>query len=322
MNKPLDGTRIRELRVRRKLTQKKLADLAKLSKESIYRVERGTQQGTNLKLREGLAAALEVKIGVLTGELPLPPIPAAADAEQRLFEMYPMNYRVDGAVRNAFTLAALRYRIPIARIVELAPALFVMVAEASLKRRSEKLSELEETLKRQWDLGSDFPHLPIALVSNYQADDAVTAEKRSIERRDILAATLPDQIFDTDPIMPDYDEDAHNPFVASLQAEAKKLGNTAVVERFSRTDTTFHVCAENARELAGGDPGLTDAIVSGRIVLHKMPRELFDFDATEARITWLRKQDEDYQKLLRDSVGLSLDLLLDDAKPTDEGHPS
>jgi transcriptional regulator with XRE-family HTH domain len=321
MNKPLDGTRVKNLRVRRKLTQEKLATLAKVSKESIYRLEKGAQRGTSLKLRDALAAALAVEVGVLTGELPLPPDPAAEDPEQRLFEMFPMNYRVDGAVRNAFTLAALRYRIPIARIVELAPALFVMAAEASLRRRSAKLSELQEALDLQWAIGSSLSHLPIAVISNYDADQACSAEKQSVEQRDILATTLPDRIFTTDPIEPDYDEDAHNPFVASLQAEAEKLGGAAVIERFGRTDTTFHVCAEDALKLAGEDNDLADAILSGRVVIHKMPRELFDAGATEARMTWLREQDEDYQIVLRGGIEPSIDLLGDEP-PADDGQPS
>lgn len=321
MSKPLDGTRVKHLRTRHKLTQERLAELARVSKESVSRLERGTQQGTRPRLRDALAAVLDVEVGVLTGELPLPADPAAKDPEQRLFETFPMNYRVGGHIRNAFTLAALRYRIPIARIVELAPALFVMAAEASLQRRSEKLAELAGILDRQQGLRSNFLHLPTALVSNYEADQAFVAEEESIERRDILASTLPDQIFDTDP-MPDFDEDAHNPFVGSLQAEAERLGRIAVIERFSRTDATFHVCGKDAQDLAGGVPDLADAILSGRVVLHKMPRELFDPGAVEARVAWLREQEEEYQKVLSKSLGDFPWDLLDGKPPADKGQPS
>ena len=50
-----------------------------------------------------------------------------------------------GATRAPYTASAVHgpsAAPPIARIVELAPALFVMAAEASLQRRSEKLAEL------------------------------------------------------------------------------------------------------------------------------------------------------------------------------------
>jgi hypothetical protein len=60
-----------------------------------------------------------------------------------------VTYREDGAVRNAFTLTALRYQVPIARIVELAPLLFVLAAEASLKRRADTTDARIDWLREQ-----------------------------------------------------------------------------------------------------------------------------------------------------------------------------
>lgn len=313
MSKPLDPNRLKDLRTDRKLSQEALAKKAKLSKESIHRLEKGgqAQSGAREKTILGLAKALSVEPGVLTGELPIPgedkTAPSAPDAIA--FEMYPMNYRVDGAVRNAFTIAALRYNVPVARIVELAPLLFVLAAEGSLEHRRKKLSELTEVFCRGDALRPNFLHLPFEIVPNFRADDAIAAEQESIDKYDILATTLPDDIFNTPPVKDGYDEDEDNPFVKWLQAEADKLKGAASIERFHRHDTTFHVCPEDAAILAGGDEKLAASILRGCVVLHKMPRELLSDDAIEARLTWLREQQQIYESSLFSLEDLGLEEL-------------
>jgi transcriptional regulator with XRE-family HTH domain len=320
MSKPIDPNRLKEIRLLRKLSQEALSKKAKLSKESIHRLERGVQSGARPKTIDGLVKALEVEPGVLTGVLPIPTRDSTAPdtPDTALFEMYPMNYRVDGAVRNAFMIAALRYQVPVARIVELAPLLFVLAAEASLERRRAKLAELQDVFDRGDALRPNFPHLPYEIVPNFRADDAFAAEEESIDRHDILATTLPDEIFDTKPVAKDYDEDEDNPFVVSLQAEAERLKGVVVIERFHRHDTTFHVCPKDALALAGGDAKLADSILRGCIVLHKMPRELFSDNSTKARIAWLQEQERIYEAVLLDSLGVpSLESLGIDT-PSDE----
>jgi transcriptional regulator with XRE-family HTH domain len=316
MSKPLDAGRVREIRIQRKLTQEELAKKARLSKESIHRLEKGAQSGNREKTLAGLAKALEVEPGVLTGELPVPAWDGLASEapDAALFEMYPMNYRVDGAVRNAFTLAALRYQVPMARIVELAPLLFVLAAEASLERRKAKLAELRNAFDQSASLLLDFPHLPTSLCPPDPNAPELDAEVQSISTRDILGARLPDNLFvGSDAIGPNYDESEHNPFVLSLKAEAKRCGGVAVIERFDRDDTTFHVCGKDALELSGGDAKLAHSILSGCVVLHKMPRELFSSDAADKRIAWLREQEQAYHDVLVEALGMDV--------PADEGMP-
>ena len=70
---------------------------------------------------------------------------------------------VDGAVRNAFSLVQRRYRVPIARLVELAPYRLVLAAAASLARRKSKLLELHRKLQGAGELQASLPHLPSPL---------------------------------------------------------------------------------------------------------------------------------------------------------------
>ena len=203
---------------------------------------------------------------------------------------YRINVRVDGVVRNAFSLTAMRYQVPITRIVELAPLLFVLVAEASLERRRAKLAELKEALSRAGTLAEDFPYLPNSIRADFSAEDAFLAEERSIEKRDIMANRLPDDIFWLhDAVDPDYDEGEHNPFVLYLR-QASPAAPLASLSRFDRSSTEYEVCREDALKLADGHEDLADSILDGVAMLHDMPRDLLDPDAGDARTAWLREK--------------------------------
>ena len=139
MSQTIDPSRLKELRTRNRLTQDDLGKKAGVDKQTIYRLEAGRQPARTSTV-EKLAATLGVLSGVLTGQAPLPGSDSGLTRAQPLNdEDYPINVPVDGAIRNAFSLVQMRYRVPIARIVELAPLLFVLAAEASLERRSSSI---------------------------------------------------------------------------------------------------------------------------------------------------------------------------------------
>jgi transcriptional regulator with XRE-family HTH domain len=282
MIKPLDPTRLRELRQARKLTQEALATKAGLSKETVYRLEKGRQPGNRQQTINGLAKGLDVNPGVLTGDKPMPAAsPPDWDAEDS--ERYQVNVRVSGTVRNAFSLTALRYDVPIARIVELAPLLFVLAAEASLKRRRTELDEFEGSLVSGL-LSEYFPHLPSVALDNAELNDTLQDETDSIAARDILAErwTSGD----------DYDAGMDNPFVAYLKEACGDDTDIASIEGFCRDSVNIAVCRGHALKLAGGDPQLATLIIRGDALLHEMPHDLLDADATEARTAWLREKAE------------------------------
>jgi transcriptional regulator with XRE-family HTH domain len=300
MTKPLDQTRLKELRRLRKLSQKALAHNAKLSKETIHRLEKGRQPGNRQSTVEALAKALEVAPGVLTGELPMP-VSTAEEPGVAGIGQYQISVRMNGAVRNAFFLAARRYEVPIARIVELAPYLFVLAAEASLKRRRTKLDELEALFDREDELRNSFPHLPRNLVPNFEAIDPLTAERESIDARDILASKLPDNIFERfSPIQDQYSQPGHNPFLLHLQEAGQKTVGITSIELFDRDSTRFTVCRDEVIKIAGGDENLAERIMWGWAILHEMPRELLAEDAEQARIAWLRERVQEEEEKVRE----------------------
>jgi hypothetical protein len=205
--------------------------------------------------------------------------------------------RLDGAVRNAFSLVGLRYKIPISRVVELAPLLFVLAAEGSLDRRRAKLAELEALFEREDELRSNFPHLPHSIAPCFKADDAKAEENESIENLDIFGLGIPDYIFNGgDPVAKEYNSRKHNPFVTYLKEAVSEKKNLAEISYFgSWASTVCRVCQEDASALVGGDEELAECILEGGIQIHEMPRELLEKGATDARIAWMRPKLEEWR---------------------------
>lgn len=305
MTQLIESARLKELRTRKGLTQNGLAEKAKVNKQTIYRLELRGKHSIRMTTLQKIAEALGVSPEILSGQAPLPernrPTAGPSDGNN-----YQISVRVSGAVRNAFSLAVMRYQVPMARIVEVAPFLFVLAAEASLARRRTKLAELEALFDRKESLRSSFPHLPPSLVLNFEATEAVEAEKASICALDILANKLPDNIFDRFPaIEEDYDDSKHNPFVRYLKETGSAAPEVASIDEFCRHSTDFTVCRENALKLACGNEKLANGIAHGWVMLHEMPRELLADDAAERRVEWLTEKADAYLATIPD-LNLSL----------------
>lgn len=306
----VDPDRLKQLRTLRHLSQKQLAEKARpLNKQTIYRLEKGRVSSIRKTTIAKLCKALGVEADVLSGKKPIP-IEDGPTGELQDSNEYQLNVRIDGSLRNAFSLVALRYGIPIARIVELAAFLFVLAAEQSLERRRSKLAELEALFDREFELRRNFPHLPISITPGFEADDAIHEEKNSIDARDIFGSRLSDDIFwRFGPVEEDYAAEEHNPFVTHLKEAASHFGDIAEIDSLDVRDvTSYRVCRENAIKLAGGDEALADGILSGWVQLHEMPRDLLKDKATAERVKWMRSKveaarrriDESLQELMRD----------------------
>ncbi len=311
MTKAIDGGRLRELRHRKNLSQQELARRAKLTKGSLHRLEAGKQPGSRRRTLEGLAEALEVEPGVLTGELALPEADIFGQPKSQI------NFRIDDAVRNAFWLASRCYRIPITRIVELAPFLLVCAAEGSLARRRTKLAERDAYLDRGDALRSAFPHLPNDIVPFSVEEGGFWEEERSIEAHDILARDLPDYIFQfkrrvgrvLDGVS-GYDREQDNPFVLFLQESGPADRNVASISRVTASVTDFEVRRGDVLELCCGDTSLADSVIRGLAPLYKMPSHLLENGAAEDRVAWLRERCEEYRARMPDLLAM-----LDDPLP-------
>ncbi len=308
------GNRLRKLREGKGLSQDALAQKAKLmkapiDKQTIWRIETGRQKAVRQHTLDALARALGVPPGTLIGAAPLPEVqPARAGRPND--EDYSINVQVDGAIRNAFTLAAMRYRVPIAQIVKLAPFLFVLAAEGSIERRRSALKDLREAFDNAQNLAMDFRHLPSSLLPSGSSAPELADEEKSISIRDILGETLPDNESIGSVIDPDYDESQYNPLVVYLKQAVRLNPDVALIRRFDRYSAEFDVCREDAMKLAGDDKELAQSIIDGEIILHKMQRELPNDAATEARIAWLREKREQNRAAVAAMIAVTIDDLL------------
>jgi len=304
MKKPIICSILKTLRERQKdSSQTALADAAGISKDTLWRIEHGKQSGSTVL--DLLAKALGVEPEVLTGEKPLPDDKSDPDAwlETR---RHKLSYRVDGAVRNAFSLVSLRYKIPVARIVELAPLLFVLAAEESLERRRRKLATLTDALDQADEAAADFHHLSKRVLVSHRPHDDIAAEESSIDAADILGLQLDGDLMG-ETLKDDYDYERDNPFVASLR-EAARDPRKAEITRFSRDDADFRVCRDEALKLAGGNVDLALGFLEGWALLRDMPRELRKKDALEQRLAWLREKQAEHAKAGADMLAaLGLD---------------
>jgi transcriptional regulator with XRE-family HTH domain len=279
MTQTLDPNRLKHLRGR--LSQDELAKKAGVNKQTIYRLEkerRPIRPGTLARLSRALA----VEPDVLTGEKPLPNT-GQGSSEPADDSTYYVKAPLDASTRNAFSLAALRYGIPVSLIVELAPLLFVLLAEGSLKERRERIEELESAFDSISSLNPKFPHLPPHITYAGDADETIQAEKASIAARDIYADKIPREIYWDNEI----EYELNNPFARYLRELSASTGGVANPDELSSGRFAgYEVCREQAITLAGGDESLAGEILNGSVVIHKIPRELLK--KTADRVEWIR----------------------------------
>jgi transcriptional regulator with XRE-family HTH domain len=210
------ATRIRELREGVRWTKAQLAKESRVSARTISRIEKGEYLPHRHTIDQ-LAKALGVDPGVLTGKKPMPAI-AGRPVATAVEIAFPFYVRVHPAIRNSFELVARRYRVSVPTIARLAPLLFALVAEESLQHRREDLEELKAADPRLGEfesmmlgLRSKFPHIPFPDLDWTDQDEAIKAEKASIERRDLFGQKR---------FVSDWVEADDNPFEAYLKARA------------------------------------------------------------------------------------------------------
>lgn len=274
MPQTIDPERLRHVRVMGGLTQAALASKAGLNKQAIYRLEKGRNQVRPANLKK-LAEALEVDPEVLTGEKPIPAKisqPSAGGDEAS----YQLNRRIPPAVRNAFELAARRYGVSVSTILRLAPLLFTIVAEASLKHRSKKVQECWTKHDEFSDMASQLPYLDIGLYHDNLSE--FTAEEESIRRNDVFGRTL----WTAAPS----NWDRSNPFATYLEALTDS-NNDITISAVGPTLTDYRVCRSEAIALAGEE--LAESLLNGEVPIHSVPSELLKSDAITKRIEWMHE---------------------------------
>lgn len=296
----------------KELARKASSPKHRISERTISRLRSGKEAGgVRLQNIVALANALDIKTGNLTGELP------ASDTDSPESPFVPetrWNVRLPTAIRNAYSLVEIRYGIPPARIVELAPIVFLLMAEQSLASRRQRLKEMRDAYAARQALAGQARHLSLNAAYDAVLDDIFAAEQSSIDQRDLFAdALLDDRRLTSVEFYEDYSEDEHNPFAAflrSLAAELVALEAPIEIDKVSRAQTEYKLGREHALVLADGNEALAEGILDGSLPLHELPSELRRGDKKTARLEWLRQKAAEWHEARRQCPNVALEDVL------------
>jgi DNA-binding XRE family transcriptional regulator len=313
--KAIDGTILRRVREERKLSRPKLAKLAGVDPQTVYRIESEPPKMRHQITINTLCKHLGITEGVLTGDIPSP---SPEVDESPIFPRYQLNHRVGAATRNAYSLVAMRYGIPASLIVELAPLLFLTAAEKSLRQRQAKLDGAEGLIASLGDSSADFPHLP--RLDFFHHIEALDVERQSITKRDVMGRIVDDASIHSPE--EDEDDDVTNPFAAFLSMEAG-AGAIDFVHFGSTGFPVYTICRDDALQLTGNDPEAAEAILSGSAQLHELTKEM-RAAGTEMVAEWARQKAAEASRALYEALGMDPDgdSSSADANPTDAGLQS
>ena len=244
---------LKAARKRRGMTQEELADAIKCTKDTVSRWERGKTDSVRSLYRKRLCKVLGVKWEKLTK----PP----EEAPDGLGDTK-INLPVRMHARNSLYLVAERYGVRPRDVLELAPLLFLIVAERSLLERERRLEEyrrkLYEADKKYDDKGAHLRALVAApsIVAGYGLDE----EDKSLAANDIFGRLIEYQY---------WNKGDEGPFVHFIRDLAKGLPEGAVTSIDSADGDTIHnyrIADDTLRECTGiSGNGKKDGRLLGRL---------------------------------------------------------
>ena len=204
---------LKRLRKAQGWSQQELADKAKIEKKTIGRLESANGGEARESTARQLASALKLGNPRILAQGP------ESDAVRE--EVSRINFdsggsgprvRLDSETALAYDLVEERYGVDMHRLIEEAPTLFTLLAEASLAERRRRVGEAKAALE-------EFNRaLPEHLA---ESDWAYKDEEESIERRDLFRH--PGDLEWDDPRWEEYRKDG-NPFANFLKRLARNIG--------------------------------------------------------------------------------------------------
>jgi transcriptional regulator with XRE-family HTH domain len=274
---------LKRLRNQKGWSQEKLGEIAKIDKQTIWRIEAGKADAARPETVRRLARAFSVEEAVLTGDASVPE--NASERERPKLPRLP----IDSGVPNALYLIMERYKVPAWQVLELAPFLFCWAAEASLRQRRDRISQFKRMCEIARNLAREIEHLD---CGPGDVDEVIAAEMASIERRDLFAFDIS---METPELYTVSDELLGNPFASFLNGLAAEFEDVMELEQCPWEEPPiYRVCLQEAKELAGDDSELVDAIFDAHLTLFEMPKE-FRYNP-EAQAKWIRERAEEYRK--------------------------
>lgn len=286
----IDSDRLRTIRKRKKLSRPDLERVSGINVRTIQRLEnepeksKTTREDTVMRLAE----ALDVKPGVLTGELDLPDADEATIAEP---DPVRIGAQIPPKIRLAYDLIKRRYGVNATDVITMAPLFFALLAEGSLAHRREEL----DVAKNHWaQIKSS--HGVFGAAEAVAAMNA-GAEEESIDKNDIFGEHL---LSDNDG-MTDvaFDPSEDNPFARYLWKLATVLEIPGVIHLVGGKLSfgspaefpDYDIWNDEVERITNGSTDARRALETGFARLSEIPEQLVSDGKGEER-----------QKLLEDSL--------------------
>lgn len=271
-------------RDRCELSQEALASVSKVSKKTISRIESGTLDGNRKEAIERLARAL----GITHEALCRPPEENAdqgADTSESVYRK--LTTHLSPEANLAFAFVEERYGVSSEYLIEMAPLLFTLLAEASLNWRREKLKQAEDAFDRLSSIGAAFPHLSFC-GGPRREEDMLDIEQSCIDEGDVFGSQLKVEAKGFGGIEP-----PGNPFARYLALLAAKHARDLIeVEHYDPDAAlpSYMIRTDKIERLTGGDDRARYALAHGYALKRDIPAELLGDDAKERRVAWLAKR--------------------------------
>jgi transcriptional regulator with XRE-family HTH domain len=255
----VNGRFLKKQRKIRSMTLDELAKAAKVDRQTIWRLESGKRTRASNTTVKKLADALHIPEARLKGDAPNDELPATQPAANG--KKSQLGYRISEQARNALLLVANHYEVDAARIVELAPFLFLWAAEEFLRRQRAKLDELirlrNQTHEAHESFGSAFSNHfsspPPPFEEHEDVDEAIAEEDMALSLRILLRGTN--------------DREPFAEFLAEL-AEGTS-GNATFEDWEGGSSPSYRVCEAKVLQLVGGDDAAAESIFLGHASLHE-----------------------------------------------------
>ena len=256
---------LKAARERRGMSQQQLADaihaVAKgCTKDTVSRWERGKSRRVRAYLRKPLCDVLRVKWEKLT-EPTNQPQDITGDTKTKV--------SIGKDVRASLQLVAERYNVRLRDVLELAPLLFLIVAERSLLERERRLQEIYAALQEAEDeLLKNCSHLDrIITARSIYADDQLQEEENSLSKRDVFGRTIKYEY---------WKEGDEGPFVHFVRHLTKDLPKDAVasIDSFDGDMVEgYQIADDTLRERTG----ISEDEEPGQKLLHYIRCGVIDF---------------------------------------------
>lgn len=295
---------LRAERVRKGWSLEDLARRSGVDAQSVHRIEKGGQKHNRKDVITSLANALGVTEDVLTGTNTTVMPEKKAEGPDEILSASTFNLRVSDGARNALAFTARRYGVSNAQIVEIAPLLFFWAAEMSLKKRLNRLNDLNLKNEEISKMGEVFHHLHFRAFTIMNAENTLAAELESIEARDIFGAKIGGDSYES--YLPDnYEESEDNPMTMFLKELVSEFGESTEFEWwYPDSSPHYSICKAEVLKFVGGNEDAANYIHSGKAPLHKLPKELREKGKDLERAEWACEQGKQWLESILEGVEL------------------